>query len=268
MGKAKVVKNLLFFFSLFIGMSSYAKVLSDLIRWETLDDFETVVLKDKEQVEAWAKEQLPFSMISYSKDFLSNERHINIIKVLGCSGMPCCNIYIFVEEEGMWYLTAKTELSEMTTIDIGNDKIIIRSGSSNAGDLPFEALKISDESRRFANAIEHIEELGKDSSNVLNNLEGTYLNCRFKRRRGNFDFTGKSIVFLNGDVGKAQTIKKVFFDRERNIIHTQGYSISGAEQLIIFDNEEAKLAGCDAVIIELGTKPISRKNVIKRLKKK
>lgn len=264
------LKHILLLLLLSIGVNSYAQVLYGLIRWKT-DHLETVVLEDKEHRDAWAKGQLPFSLIMYSKDFSANGININVTNVMGCSGIACYNTYIFIEEKGMWYLAAKTELSEFTTIDISDNKIIIKSDSGNVGELPFEALKISDESRKYANLIEHMDELGKDESPILNETEGTYLNLLLRERRGEFDFIGKKVAFLTGSSGTTKSDKTDYFKLENDKFSTneEGLYISNnGENLYIFNaTQKEESGGYDAAIVYWSKFILPVEKVIKILKK-
>lgn len=264
------LKHILLLLLLSIGVNSYAQVLYGLIRWKT-DHLETVVLEDKEHRDAWAKGQLPFSLIMYSKDFSANGININVTNVMGCSGIACYNTYIFIEEKGMWYLAAKTELSEFTTIDISDNKIIIKSDSGNVGELPFEALKISDESRKCANLIEHMDELGKDESPILNETEGTYLNLLLRERRGGFDFIGKKVAFLTGSSGTTKSDKTDYFKLQNDKFSTneEGLYISNnGENLYIFNaTQKEESGGYDAAIVYWSKFILPVEKVIKILKK-
>lgn len=127
-------------------MNSYSQELftKELI-WASKDSIETLIFQDKNQINEWGKTQLPFSAVS-SKDFSSKGINIYVVLVSGCSGLPCWNIYVFMEKEGAWYLIAKTNarLKEQLMLDVDskNEKIIFKTKSSQIGELPLEALTL------------------------------------------------------------------------------------------------------------------------------
>ncbi len=146
MGKTKIMlKYLLFSLIMMSKMNSYSQELftKELI-WVSQDSIETLIFQDKNQINEWGKNQLPFSAVS-SKDFSSNGININVVLVSGCSGLPCWNIYVFMEKEGAWYLIAKTNATLkqlMLDIDSKYEKIIFKTKSRQVGELPLEALTL------------------------------------------------------------------------------------------------------------------------------
>lgn len=147
MGKTKIIlKYLLFSLLILSKMNSYSQELftKELI-WASKDSIETLIFQDKNQINEWGKTQLPFSAVS-SKDFSSKGINIYVVLVSGCSGLPCWNIYVFMEKEGAWYLIAKTNarLKEQLMLDVDskNEKIIFKTKSSQIGELPLEALTL------------------------------------------------------------------------------------------------------------------------------
>jgi len=147
MGKTKIMlKYLLFLLLILSKMNSYSQELftKELI-WASKDSIETLIFQDKNQINEWGKTQLPFSAVS-SKDFSSKGINIYVVLVSGCSGLPCWNIYVFMEKEGAWYLIAKTNarLKEQLMLDVDSkhEKIIFKTKSSQIGELPLEALTL------------------------------------------------------------------------------------------------------------------------------
>jgi len=127
-------------------MNSYSQeLLTKELLWASQDSIETLIFQDKYQINEWGKTQLPFSSVS-SKDILANGLNINVVLVSGCSGLPCWNIYVFTENEGAWYLVAKTNarLKEQLMLDVDSkhEKIIFKTKSLQIGELPFEALTL------------------------------------------------------------------------------------------------------------------------------
>ena len=110
-----------------------------------------------------------------------------------------------------------------------------------------------------------LTEVGKNAVSTLNVCESKYLNCRFQKDKGTFDFCSKKIAFLKGNAGTIKSTKKDFFDKEKSFIEIKGFLPMGSDQLIIFNNEEVRQVGYDAVIVSSSKRLLSAKDVIKRL---
>lgn len=119
MGKTKVAKYLLLLLVL-LNMRSFSQELfTKELMWVSRDSIETIVFQDKNQIVVWGKNQLPFST-AYTKDVFAMGGNIYVVMISGCSGLPCWNIYIFVEKEGFWHLITKTNarLKEQIIINV------------------------------------------------------------------------------------------------------------------------------------------------------
>lgn len=110
-----------------------------------------------------------------------------------------------------------------------------------------------------------LTEVGKNTVSTLNVCESKYLNYRFQKDKGTFDFCSKKVAFLKGNTGTVQSAKKDFFDKEKYFISIKGFLPLGSGQLIIFNENEAKQVGYEAVIVSSSKKLLSTKEVIKRL---
>ena len=115
------------------------------------------------------------------------------------------------------------------------------------------------------NILDCLTEVGMDTVSTLNVCESKYLNCRFQKDKGTFDFCSKKVAFFKGNAGTIQSTKKDFFDAEKYFIDIKGFLPLGSGQLIIFNKNEAKQVGYDAVIVTSSKKLLSTKEVIKRL---
>ena len=97
------------------------------------DTIPDIVFFDKDQILEWGKNQLPFSS-AYSEDIRIKKSNIFILKVAGCSGFPCWNIYIFKEKDEFWQLimvSTDAIIKEPFTISADSEleKIIFRTKS-------------------------------------------------------------------------------------------------------------------------------------------
>lgn len=148
MGKTTIMlKYILVSLLIMSRMISYTQEIPTTnLMWASQDSIETLIFKDKNQINEWGKTKLPFSSVSLN-DFSSNGININVVLVSGCSGLPCWNIYIFTEKNGAWYLIAKANarLKEQLMLDVDSkhEKIIFRTKSSQIGELLFEGLKLN-----------------------------------------------------------------------------------------------------------------------------
>ncbi len=93
---------------------------------------------------------------------------------------------------------------------------------------------------------------GKDAQIQLTEDESRYLNYRYQDRRGDFDFTGKRVVFL---CQNSKDSKKVYFRMEKEY-HAMNHSSIGIygvtpaeEQVMVFRKRIAQNHGIDAAII-------------------
>jgi len=112
-------------------------------------------------------------------------------------------------------------------------------------------------------------EMGKDTISTLNVCESKYLNFNFQTDKGTFDFCSKKIAFFKGNTGTIKSTKKEYFDGLKQFVHQKGFLPSSSSgQLIVFDENEVKKTGYDAVIISSSKKYITNNEIVKRLNKK
>lgn len=118
--------------------------------------------------------------------------------------------------------------------------------------------------------------MGGDTSSILNTCEAIYLDSLFLGKnsyinegfvRDSFAFEKKKVAFLNAKEDIVQITKKAFFYKEKYALNLTKRLPLGYE-LFIFTKEEAKQVGYDAVIISGNGNSISKKEVMKKLRKK
>ena len=108
--------------------------------------------------------------------------------------------------------------------------------------------------------------VGQDTLPTLNDCESRFLNLLYQKAKGTFDFRGSKVAFLKGNIGTVKSTKKEFFDVQIKNIHKVGFVLnSGTGQLIIFNEDEVKKTGYDAVVISLSKKYLTNKEAVKRL---
>jgi hypothetical protein len=112
-----------------------------------------------------------------------------------------------------------------------------------------------------------IVEMGKDTTSTLNACESKFLNFCFQKERGTFDFSGKKMAFFKGNIGTLKSNKQEYFATEKRLID-KGFYPSPGGQLIILNEDESKQVGYDVVFIVYNKRYLTKKDVIKQLKKK
>ena len=108
--------------------------------------------------------------------------------------------------------------------------------------------------------LSHIEEMGVDSSSILNEYEGRYFNFIFKIDPQDFNLVGKKVGFLGSKTDYFRDTRERFY---RNA------GIVGGSNLYIFDaTQKEESGGYDAAVTYWSKRLIPTKDVVKRLKDK
>jgi hypothetical protein len=115
--------------------------------------------------------------------------------------------------------------------------------------------------------VDCLEEMGNDTTSAINVCESKFLNLCFQKERGTFDFFGKKMAFFKGNIGTIKSNKQEYFATKKRLID-MGFYPSPGGQLIIFNEDEAKETGYDVVFIVYNKRYLTKKDVIKQLKKK
>lgn len=145
MDKTKInIKCLLLLLLMMPSMRTHSQELfTKELQWKIRDSVEVLIFQNKDQIVEWSKNQLPFST-AYTKDILIKGCNIFVVMVAGCSGLPCWNIYIFKEKDGLWQWVTSTDARLKERIEIIVDdkqgEIIFKTKSGQIGELPFEKL--------------------------------------------------------------------------------------------------------------------------------
>jgi hypothetical protein len=111
-----------------------------------------------------------------------------------------------------------------------------------------------------------MDNMGKDTSPILTQIEGMYFNIFFKNSRKDFNFCGKKMAFLGGSLGKVVENKKTYFYWE-NINVKRGESPTFAFLYIFNEIQKKETGGYDVAIMYWNKKYISIESVVKTLKK-
>lgn len=150
MSKKKVIFSSLLFF-LLVNTNSYSQDLfTQKLQWNHGDSIQTIIFEDKDQIIEWSRSQLPFSSVSLEEFSLKDNCDISIVTVVGCSGLPCWNIYVFKKEDTFWRLIITSLLARLKEqlvikVDKEQEKIIFETNPNNViGELPFRVFSSSD----------------------------------------------------------------------------------------------------------------------------
>ncbi len=130
-----------------------------------------------------------------------------------------------------------------------------------------DELKVCQFSELPEELFDNLDKMGVDVSLTLNEHEGRCLNYMYQYDKDTFDFGGKRVAFLKGNIGTLRSNKKEYFDRLKQYVQSKGILPTCPDQLIILDENEVKLLGYDAVIVSSSKKSLTSKDVIKRLRK-
>ncbi|MDR2652596.1 MAG: hypothetical protein LBC68_09850 [Prevotellaceae bacterium] len=107
--------------------------------------------------------------------------------------------------------------------------------------------------------LSHIDKMGVDSSLILNEYEGKYLNFIFKVNPQDFNLTGKKVSYKS-KIGFFKDEKEWFYRREQSGV--------GGTALYIFNvDQKEESGGYDVAIVYWSKFVIPIEKVIKRLKK-
>ncbi|GAB6013449.1 hypothetical protein MK137Hg34_000301100 [Viscerimonas tarda] len=106
--------------------------------------------------------------------------------------------------------------------------------------------------------LSHIEKMGIDSSSILNEYEGRYLNFIFKIDNQDFDFIGKKVGFNWSKID--------FFKDERERFFRNSTPVGGTILYIFNAIQKAESGGYDAAIVYWSKMFVPTKDVVKRLK--
>ena len=106
--------------------------------------------------------------------------------------------------------------------------------------------------------LSHIEEMGIDSSSILNEYEGSYFNFIFKIDSQGFNLVGKKVGFLRSKTDYFRDTRECFYHKSTTI---------GGSNLYIFDtNQKEESGGYDAAIVYWSKRLIPIEDIVKKLK--
>jgi hypothetical protein len=120
----------------------------------------------------------------------------------------------------------------------------------------------------FSNTLngQNLDSLGLDDSPYLNSAESAMLNSLLEESRGDFDFSGKKVVFTTGSSGKTIISKSNFF--KSNVVPWVENGDSPSIMMEIFTPEEKEMTGGYDVIVMVWVKVLvgQKKKIIEHLK--
>lgn len=92
---------------------------------------------------------------------------------------------------------------------------------------------------------QNIEECGLDENLKLTKAESEFLNNYLKEKRKDFNFIDKKIIIVSGNTGEKIGSKKQYF---KDIKSWQDNGNQIATTLILLDEEEKRVSGCDGIL--------------------
>ena len=104
----------------------------------------------------------------------------------------------------------------------------------------------------------HIDKMGTDTSLIINEYEGRYLNYVFKTDNQNFNLVGKTVGFLGS--------KADFFKDERERFYHNSTPVGGAILYILTTEQKVESGGYDAAIVYWSKFLLPVEKVVNRLK--
>lgn len=107
--------------------------------------------------------------------------------------------------------------------------------------------------------LENLDKMGIDSSSILNEYEGRYLNFIFKIDPQDFNLVGKKVGF--------KLSKKYYFNTTRERFNTNSTVISNSGLYIFDTTQKAESGGYDAAITSWDIFVIPIEKVVRRVKK-
>lgn len=120
----------------------------------------------------------------------------------------------------------------------------------------------------FSTRGQNIDSLGVTKNSQLNKYESAYLNEVFAKKRGDFDFTNKRIVYFVGSNNYKPWNKKDYFESVKNTIR-DGTTMQH-QLLILSKKEKVNSGGFDAIIVAWSKITImkgDKKKLINNIKK-
>ena len=126
--------------------------------------------------------------------------------------------------------------------------------------------KVDESSIKFV--IDHFNEMGKDDSSILNNVEGEYFNILFFDQKGQCDFRGKRVVFFYGSSGKHIYSKNKFLPDSIDSIDINRIQLTACNrQMLVLPKIITEEFGYDIAVGCAMKLPLTVQHVLKRLRK-
>lgn len=94
---------------------------------------------------------------------------------------------------------------------------------------------------------QHIDSLGMDKNDLLNEFEATYLNDTFSNKKGNFNFEKKKIGFFVGSSNYRLSNKQSYFEDVKRTLRKN--MVMQHQLLILNEDEKIESGGYDAFVI-------------------
>lgn len=136
-------KILVFFLYVLLCKFSYSQIITnDKLIWECFDTTNTIKFTDLPEINSWAANSLPFSIVQ-NYFFKVRNKEVNFYCVNGCSGVRCFKVHCFVRYGNDWFLTctANTRLNNsFKEIAFKDSTLVFKSEVEEIGFLHFDEI--------------------------------------------------------------------------------------------------------------------------------
>lgn len=140
---------------------------------------------------------------------------------------------------------------------------LIHKSSSNDNGMnrqQIHELQVRNFSEIPTDLLEDLDKMGMDSSSILNEYEGRYLNFIFKIDTNNFNLVGKKVGFIRN--------KADYFKQTQERFYHDSTTVGGSGLYIFNTIQKEESGNYDAAIVYWSKKLLTIEEVVKRLKRK
>jgi hypothetical protein len=114
---------------------------------------------------------------------------------------------------------------------------------------------------------QNLSELGQDNSAAVNQEEASYLNKSLESQKADFNFTGKKVLFAEGNNASRLVTKKEYFNRIVKPYLERNSQV--VNHLILLNPiEKRQSGGYDAIVVawtKIGVSDKRKKKIIKQM---
>lgn len=140
----KYYLKLIFVAILFSNTLNAQESFTKELKWLDMDTIQKTHFQDTTEIIEWGRSLFIGSYTPYvrTQKFTIDHKNIFISMVDVCSGIYCPFIYVYVEENKVWFLKAFSHVSLQELLEVvpGENKIVFKTKSGQIGELLIEAI--------------------------------------------------------------------------------------------------------------------------------